>query len=375
MIVRRYLAREIYLTIVFVLVAFIALFSFFDLINELDEVGQNGYKIQHAALYVLLNAPTHLYQLLPIAALIGTIYLLAQLAAQSEFVIFRAAGMSTRQLLFVLLQIALPLVVLTFVVGEWIAPWAARSAEQYRLQVRQQGIQNDFRSGLWIKDLKNTAGAVSISYINIWQVRPDQSLEGVRIYEFDQRYRLTAILDAERGEYLPPSKWRFRKLQETRFTETEAAQGLPQMAQQVSVRHYDEKIWESRLHPDILSVLLVVPEKMSALSLASYIRHLQVNKQKTQRYEIAFWKKFTYPLALFVLMALALPFAYMHFRTGGVSLKVFAGIMIGVAFYLLNNLFSHLGMINTWQPFLTAFFPGTLMLAITLIVLRWVERR
>jgi len=113
---------------------------------------------------------------------------------------------------------------------------------------------------------------------------------------------------------------------------------------------------------------------MSANELAVYTRHLSENRQETERFKIAFWKKLIDPLAIFVLMALALPFAYLHTRSGGVSLKIFIGIMIGVSFILINSLFSHLGLLSTWPAFVTAVAPSLLFLLLALGALWWVER-
>ena len=132
--------------------------------------------------------------------------------------------------------------------------------------------------------------------------------------------------------------------------------------------------WSSELNPDILGVLLVQPDKMSIVNLYLYIRHLSENKQKVERYEIAMWKKVIYPLAVVVMMILALPFAYIQVRAGGVSLKIFAGIMLGLVFHLLNNLFAHLGAINTWPPFLSAVTPSVLFLLLAGVMLWRSER-
>jgi lipopolysaccharide export system permease protein len=136
-----------------------------------------------------------------------------------------------------------------------------------------------------------------------------------------------------------------------------------------------ELTWQSALNPDILSVLMVVPERMSLINLYQYIRHLNENQQKTQRYEIALWKKLIYPFATLVMIALALPFAYAHDRLGAVSLKVFAGVMLGILFHMLNGLFSHLGVINSWQPLLAAVTPSVMFLMAAATMLWWVERR
>jgi lipopolysaccharide export system permease protein len=113
---------------------------------------------------------------------------------------------------------------------------------------------------------------------------------------------------------------------------------------------------------------------MSANELAVYTRHLAENRQETERFKIAFWRKLIGPLSIFVLMALALPFGYLQVRSGGVSLKVFVGIMIGVSFLLIDNLFSHIGMLSTWPAFMTAAAPSVLFLLLALGALRWVER-
>ena len=134
-------------------------------------------------------------------------------------------------------------------------------------------------------------------------------------------------------------------------------------------------VWKSELTPEVLSVLMVVPERMSIFSLATYIKHLSVNKQKTERYEIALWKKLAYPFASLVMMGLALPFGYMQTRMGGVSLKVFSGIMIGVGFHLLNGLFSNLGVINGWVPAVAALTPSIVFLIAAMTMMWWVERR
>ena len=142
----------------------------------------------------------------------------------------------------------------------------------------------------------------------------------------------------------------------------------------IATRSAPTKDLISEITPKILSVSRSDPERMSANELAVYTRHLQENKQETERFKIAFWKKLFDPLAIFVLMALALPFGYLHTRSGGVSLKIFLGIMLGVSFLLVNTLFSHLGLLSTWPAVLTAIAPSLLFLLLALGALWWVER-
>jgi lipopolysaccharide export system permease protein len=189
---------------------------------------------------------------------------------------------------------------------------------------------------------------------------------------------------AKEGRYQGAQQWQLNDVNETRFIELREAAGTT--AQVAAARDalapdfraeqvlFPNMVMHSELTPQILSVLLVTPERMSTLDLFRYIRHLRDNKQDTQRYEIAFWKKVVYPLTLFVMVALALPFAYLHARAGAVGVKVFGGIMLGLSFHLSNTLFSHVGLLHTWPPIVSALVPGTLYLMVALSALRWVDR-
>ena len=371
-IVQRYLAREILVAVIFVLIAFLALFAFFDLIAELSDVGKNGYRFEQAAIIVLLGLPGRAYELLPIAALIGTIYALAQLASHSEFTIFRVAGLSTRGAARMVLLPGVLLVVLTFVIGELVTPRAETATQRFRAKIARGTMAEGFRTGLWVKDSGHAPdGSAVVRFVNIGEVKPNNSLSKVKIYEFDQTLHLTSISFADLADYLPPAAWRLRNVVETKFSN---APGNGEVVR-IEVKHEAEKTWHSALNPEILGGLLVSPDRMAAYDLGHYIRHLQANQQTANRYQIAFWKKITYPFAVLVMMALALPFAYLHARAGGISLKIFSGIMIGIAFYLLNSLFSHLGVLNTWPPFVSAAFPSLVALAAAVVALRLVEQR
>jgi len=353
----RYLAREIYAATALILAAFLALFGFFDVIHELPNVGKGGYTMAHVAGYVALSIPVRVYEVMPIAVLIGTLYALTLLARHSEITVLRASGLSTRDFLRSLLKIGAGLAVITFVFGEFIAPPAEKQAQQLRLQALSSVVAQEFRSGLWVKD--------ELFFVNVREVLPDASMHGVRIYEFDPQFQLRSISDAEVGRYLGPNRWQLTNVVQTVFEGDRA-----------TVARAPEREWRSSLTPDILTVLMVVfPERMSLTSLYSYIHHLSENRQKTDRYEIALWKKLIYPLAVLVMMVLALPFAYMQDRMGAVSVKVFAGIMLGIAFHLLNGLFSSLGVIHGWVPLVAAITPSAMFLLAATGMIRWVERR
>jgi lipopolysaccharide export system permease protein len=373
-ILERYFATEILRSVFFVLVAFLAIFAFFDLMGELQSVGRGGYRLQHAFLYVVMGLPGYVYELMPIAVLIGTIYTLAQFAARSEFTIMRISSMSTRMAGWILFKIGILFVLITVLFGELISPAVSGLAERLKLQAQGLPVSQEFRSGLWTKDVireNGISGAVVGSrFLNVREIRPGGQLAGVKSYEFDQDLHLVALISAKNADYQGNNSWLLSDVAETRFS-TDATS---QQVTSVATTRAPSRELISEVTPAILSVLFADPDRMSAYDLAAYSRHLAENNQRTERYEIAFWKKVVYPFAVFVMMALALPFAYLHFRAGGVSLKIFTGIMIGVGFQLANNLFSHLGLLNTWPPLITAAVPSVLFLLMAISALWWVER-
>jgi lipopolysaccharide export system permease protein len=353
---RRYLAREIYGATVFVFAAFLGLFAFFDLIYELGELGKGEYRLQHVLAFVALSVPSHVYELFPIAVLIGTLYALSHLAANSEYTVMRGSGLSPWRAVMTLFQIGTVFMVATLIFGELVTPAAERAARKLKLAATTGVVAQEFRTGLWVKDDRR--------FVNVREVLPDATLSDVRVYEFDADYRLVSISFAERARYARDNVWQLTDVMQTRFS-----------AGGSSVVRMGELDWTSVLTPDILSVLFVLPERMSAWNLYQYTQHLADNRQKTERYQIAMWKKLVYPFASLVMMALALPFAYVHTRAGGVGVKVFSGIMLGILFHMLNSLFSHLGLLQNWRPLYSAVLPSLLFLATAAVMMWWVERR
>ncbi len=373
-LIGRYLRREILGAVLFVLFGFLALFAFFDFIKELEEVGRGGYKLQHALLYVGLAVPSHAYELMPIAALIGTIYALAQFASHSEFTAMRAAGLGRSMALRYIAQVGLILAIATLLIGEVLTPPAEKLAQRIRLSALGASVVNQFRSGLWIKDtIKDPDGQVRRTrFVNVQEVLPDTSLKLVRVFEFDPSLRLSEVLVSSTGRFEPPGAWRLTDVQRTDFSVSNAAE--PGQTMKAVQRFTPELTWQSELNPSILGVLMVTPQRMSAWDLARYVEHLRDNQQRADQYEIALWTKLVYPVAVIVMMALALPFAYLQVRAGSIGYKVFAGIMMGIAFHFLNGLFSHLGLLNTWPAWVSASVPSLLALVLALSLLSWVDR-
>jgi lipopolysaccharide export system permease protein len=320
--------------------------------------------------------PAYAYELMPIAALIGTIYVMAQLAARSEFTVMRASSLSMIRAIGLLMRIAAVLAVVTFLLGEFAAPKATDFRESFKRRIQGSALSAEFRSGLWAKDvLRDPASkqVIGSRFLNAGRVDPDGSVHDVQVFEFDGSMKLLARIGADRAEFLRDGTWRLYQVEEMRLKSL-AAQTDRRQPEVVERRKRETSVMQSDITPDILAVLLADPKKMSAVNLAQFSRHLQENRQRSDQYEIALWNKLLYPVAVLVMMILALPFAYVQARSGGLSLKIFSGIMIGLLFHLVNNLFSHIGLLNTWPPIMTALTPSALFLLAAIASLWWVER-
>jgi len=353
----RYLGREIYAGIALVLFALLMLFSFMDLIGELSGIGQGDYHLGYILLYVLLTVPGHIYELFPVAVLVGTILALVQMASNSELTVYRTSGASLWQLVGALFRISLPVLVLSFVCGEFVAPSSERMAQQLRFKAQNRLVSiKEFSSGVWVKDGR--------SFVNVKNVMPDTSLLNINIYRFDETYHLREIINAKRANFVEEGRWQLDSVLDTKLGK-----------EKVDVNKYPKMEWLSALNPNIFSVLLVVPEQMSAWNLYQYSEHLRDNREKSGRYEIAMWQRLAYPFALLVMMILALPFATYQRRSGGVSGMVFLGIVLGLAYHFAGRLFSSLGALNDWQPVFSATAMTGLFLMLGMTTLWWTERR
>ena len=359
----RYVGREVLYATTLIFVALLMLFAFFDLIHELANVGRDGYPPGRALLFVGLSLPGHVYELMPTAALIGTLFAIAQLVGNSEYTVMRASGASLTQITWAIVRVGVPLAIATFLAGEFLAPPAERLAQQVRVQTQGQAqrfVAQQFQSGFWFKQTLPDSNIQT--FANIRSLLADMTLLGVRIYEFDADLRLRALRVADSGSFVTDGEWKLKNVRSTELGPDGA-----------KVTQSSDYAWATVLKPSLLTVYQVAPEKLEIESLYDNIRVL--GNQKTSRFEIAFWNKIFYPAAVVVMMILAMPFAYFQRRAGGVGFRIFAGTMLGLAFFLLGRLFSNLGVINDWPPLFSAVFPLTVFVAVAFGMLWWLERR
>lgn len=369
--VRKFFYTDLFSSVAFVGAAFLSLFYFIDLVDELGQVGKGGFTALNAATLALLDLPSHLYELMPIAVLIGCIYSLSRMAQSSEFTILRTGGLGPTRALGLLASMALVFVAITFVIGDYVVPLSESQGTLMRAKFR--GGLSMARSGAWLKDHRDTPNGARSYAINVGRATTGGELQAIRIFEFDADGRLLERISAESGHVDKDATWQLEQVVRTRWPQPQPA-GAVDTAGTLDEQKLARYAWASALPADVVTAAVLPLETMSTLELLRYINHLDRNEQAVQQYEIQFWKRAIYPFACLVMVALALPFAYLHARAGGISIKVFGGIMLGISFVLLNNVAGHLGLLRDWTPWLVTTVPSALYLLMSMGAFAWLVR-
>ncbi len=343
-IIDRYIGRTVIAAALTVLTVLLAIFTFFEFIDELEDIGRGSYDVGTALLVVALSMPRLAYDLFPIAALIGALLGLGALSERSEIAVVRAAGVSRLRIIGSVMKTALLFVLGAVLLGEGLYPPAERAARDLRTGAIEDRVSNRAGQGFWARDGQ--------SFINIREVLPEHEFRGIDIYEFDQAGRLLSATRAAGARYAD-GRWELSDIGQTRL----GADGT------VSARRLARAPWNSVLDPDIIEMVAILPQTLSLPALARYVSFARSNGQNPQRWEHALWTKLAYPLASAVMVFLAIPLVLNASRSVGIGRRILVGAVIGLAFHVLNQASSHLGVVFGLPASVSALGPTLMLLA------------
>ena len=370
---RRYLAREIYRSCAVVLMALLGLFTFFALVDDLDNVGDKFSMM--ALLYMqALAIPTRLYDLLPIGLLIGAILALAGLAQRNELVILRVSGVSGMRLLRMLWIVTIPLMIGAALLSEYVTPWAEMKSGEANLMFRGKAGGDRLNSGYWFKEPTANGGT---RIINIAALQGDGQVSGVTLYEFKKDLTLSVLSTAPNGLFAHGDLV-LKDVSETRLDDNAAetlADARPPKNPPAVVVKVPERTVDTTLSAERLLARVLTPERMSIVTLLDYVDYLRNNQLQYGRQVVALWRKLAYPFTLLVMITIAAPIGLMQTRRGGVGAKVFIGILLGVGFFMLNQLALNVGMLGKWPAWLTALGPNIGAMIVALGAMGYMEYR
>lgn len=350
-ILDRYLGRTVIAGTLLALLILLAVDLFFAFASEVQDIGKGHYGLTEVFVFIGLTVPRRVYEMFPMAALLGSLLTLGALASSSELVAIRAAGVSVLRIAgSVLMAGALPLL-LVAALGEWVAPHTEQLAQQRRSVAQSETVTFRSDHGLWARDGRR--------FINIRRILPDGRLADVEVFELGADNRLLAAMRAKTASHSGDT-W---QLQDVRRGELhESAIELTR------ARTLD---WPSLLSPQLLNVVTIAPQDLSARDLYSYAKYMRDNGLDDSRYQLAFWQRVFAPFAALVMLFLSIPFVFGPLRSVSTGQRLLWGVLTGVAFYLVNQTLGHLGQVYGLPGVLSAAVPPLLFLGGGL----WVMRR
>ncbi|MCT8545489.1 LPS export ABC transporter permease LptG [Glaesserella parasuis] len=343
-VLERYIGRTILASIMLTLFMLVGLGAIIKFVEEFRSVGRGSYDGLHAAYYTLLTMPRDIETFFPIAALLGSLMGLGGLASRSELVVMQSAGFSRFRIGLAVMKTAIPLMVITMIMGEWGVPQTEQYARNMRSIAQSGGSMLATQGGFWAKDGND--------FIYIRQIQDERNLNNILIYQFDNQV-LKSIKQAEKATYSEQG-WLLQKVDKSEIHES----GITQTRE-------TDQAWKTSITPSKLGIASLKPESLSISGLADYVGFLKDTGQDPKRFEITFWRKVFQPISMAVMMLLAISFIFGPLRSSTMGAKILIGILAGFVFYVANIVFGNLSLVVSWLPVpIGALIPSLLCLSV-----------
>ena len=344
-----YISRTICSAILLVLIVFLGLILFVNLISEVEQIGQGSYHFIDAISYVLLNLPLVVYQIFPTTVLIGVLLGLGTLASHSELVIIRASGMSLRRIAAIVLMATLFIIIIVTIIGEIIAPSLARYADNMKNLEQNNGQLISTVSGVWLREQD--------AFFHILTIPSAHQVYGVTRFQFSKEHRLVSASQATSGTF-ENNRWVFKNVR----TSIIGAHTVKQKKAAVA-------IWPLRFNLHQFTAL--DPTILSLNELQKQIKYGRMSGTNTSRYQLTYWKRVAQPITTLIMVLVAIPFIFGPLRTVTIGLRLLAGITTGLVFFILNQFVTSFGMAYQLSPILAALSVPSVFLIFALFLFWW----
>jgi lipopolysaccharide export system permease protein len=349
MIINRYIIRTIHMGTFMALLALVGLGLFFLFVSELRNLGEGAYGLTQIIKFVVLSLPGKAVEFMPLAVLLGSIISLGALASNSEIIAMQASGVSLAKLISPVIQAAVILAALSFLLADWVVP----DSESYARSVKNLALEKTsallVREGVWTKD--------ESSVLHIDQLLPNGIARDIEIFELDQQGKIKSALKAKRAIPLAEG-WELHEVEKSLIDNKE-----------IMTVSYDKLLYEGKLSLRLLEVLMIEPRQMSSTDLGAYLSFLDENKLEGRVERMIFWQKMFAPLTIIVMCLLALPFVLGSQRQGDTGQRLLIGILLGLAFVVVEKLVVQLGTQFEGNALLIALLPNITFLGIAIYVL------
>lgn len=350
--VDRYIMRQFLFGIFPALLLLLALFSFMALAEELEAVGMGSFTLPDAMMVVFLTSPKRIVELLPITALLGGLLGLGTMANHREIIAMRTIGISKERIAKTVAMLAVFLGIFISLLQFYVVPGFEREAAALRGQASQS---TDGRTGsskaLWTRNENQ--------FVRVNGVQSDRTLVGIQIYSTDKQGRLTQLIQARKAYYAGQENWLLTGVRESSFNKT-----------QVLETQHDSMEWHALLTGEQAAILILPLEALAPNDLVSTINNLKKNQLDTHHYEVVLWQQISQLPSLLAMALMALPFLLGSVREVSASQRALTGGLIGIGFYLAQQLSGHLAGILGLNPSLVILTPPLILLAVAIAAIR-----
>jgi len=352
-ILERYIAASMIRATLVTLLVLVVLLVFFNFVDELDEVGRGDYQLLDAFVVAALTVPRYLFEVFPVAALLGALTGLGAMAAHSELLAMRTAGFTLRRIVAAVIKAGLLMLLLAFAFGELVAPPSERFAQQLKSEKIAGQVMLKSLYGFWARDGR--------AFINIRTIASGVHLKDIYIYEFDEQSRLRLATYAREANY-QGDHWTLHGISQSQID-----------AEEVQTRTVEQARWDSLLDPGLLSVVVIRPTMLPIWGLSQYIDFMLANGQSAVEYQVAFWLKLANPVAALVMLLLAVPFVLGHQRSTSMGQRIFLGTVVGTGFFMLTRAMSYTAVVYHLNPAISAVLPTLVVILAAILMLRRVR--
>jgi len=350
-----YIVREILKGSLVATLLLLTLFNLFTFSDQLKDLGKGHYGLTEIFYYLALTSPSVFYELMPASALLGSLFILGAMGNNRELIAMRAAGLSVLGIIRAVMLAGLILVVVSILVGEFVAPVAERAAQMIKVNAVDEGrVVMNVKYGLWLREGKK--------FINVRKMQDDGNLADISIYELDDQRRLRYSIHAEKAVFQGNQQWKLEGIKQSGIS-----------IDQMTASNQNEQIWQSTVAPDLLDIVVVNAHDLSMYDLAMYVDFLKDNHQKSHEFELAFWGRVVNPLVVLVMLLVSAPFVIGVKRGINVGGRMMIGVVIGMGFNIIDKIVGHLGLIYDLNPPLMAVTPSLTVLVLALFALSRVQ--
>ncbi len=337
-----YIIKEVLKGSITALILLLTLFNLFTLSDELKNLGEGNYGLKEIVTYVVLTSPRVMYELIPSAALLGSLFVIGAMANNREIIAMRSAGLSIFWVIKSVMLAGAILVVLALFIGEVIAPEAERTAQMIKTTAKNSEVIMSSRYGIWLRE--------DNKFINVRKIAENGNLSDIYTYEVNEQGHLIFANHVEQATFLGENQWRMDSIKQTQVSD-----------QQMIATSKDQMLWKTSIDPDLLDVVIVKPENMSLYDLYMYVHFLKDNNQKAQSFELAFWSRLVNPLITFVMLMVSIPFVVGIKRGVGTGGRMMIGIVIAMLFNIFDKIAGHIGLVYGFNPMVMAILPSMIV--------------